>query len=100
MHPEVAFWALNNRQAMQYNKKKPEGHDERLVVLQRYYPRAAECFELARQGFIKRDVAIDDIIDALVGAVTARQSPRLATFPLERVLDDQGLPMEMVFADL
>ena len=73
---------------------------ERLAVLERFYPRAAECFGLARQAFLKKEVASDDIIDALVGAVTAMQSPRLATFPRKRVLDDQGLAMEMVFADL
>ena len=99
MHPEVAFWALNRQQSMQFNKKKDEGLDERLAVLERYYPKSAECFELARQAFIKKEVANDDIIDALVGAVTAMQSPRLKTFPASPSKDEKSLFMEMVFAN-
>ena len=100
MHPEVAFWALNGQQSMRFSKKKEEGLDERLAVLTRYYPKSSECFEMARRAFLKKEVASDDIVDALVGAVTAMQSPKLKTFSTHPSIDNKGLPMEMVFTDL
>jgi predicted RNase H-like nuclease len=98
MHPEVAFWALNGCRPMRYNKKKEEGFDERMSLLERHYPDSPACFEKARRAFIKSRLADDDILDALVGAVTAMQSPALATFPAIPVKDEEGLVMEIVFA--
>ena len=116
MHPEVAFWALNGRQPLEHGKKFLEGERERLEVLAeighdgdgfaydnegpRHFHLASDSFDEARQAFLKKDVASDDIIDAMVGAVTARYSPRLATLPESPLRDDLGLPMEMVYADL
>ncbi len=98
MHPEVAFWALNARKNMQYSKKKPEGAEERLEVLARFFPSARDCYEDALNTFKRKDVARDDILDAMVGAVTAMQSPRIATFPESPARDEEGLAMEMVYA--
>src|SRR6202008_2566283 len=33
VHPEVCFWALNQRRAMKHNKKTKEGAAERVVLL-------------------------------------------------------------------
>jgi predicted RNase H-like nuclease len=97
MHPEVAFWALNGKTALNYKKKEQAGIDERLGILQRYYLKSDECFRWAREQYLIKEVATDDILDAMVGAVTAMQYPRLSTLPENPVNDEEGIPMEMVY---
>jgi predicted RNase H-like nuclease len=97
-HPEVCFLALNNNRAMRENKKKREGQQERLRVLQGCFPDCRAFFEQARDGFPRREVASDDIIDAMVCAVTAKFGyGQYRTVPDRPVRDGQGLPMEMVY---
>lgn len=97
MHPEVAYCALNQGQALQHRKKKPEGAKERLRILENHWPRTREFLCEAMIEHLGGGVEIDDILDALSGAVTASKSPRLATLPSDPPTDDEGLPMEMVF---
>ena len=97
-HPELCFWALNGKQAMQYNKKKREGRQERLRVLEQYLPHCHAWFEQACGEFLRRDVARDDIIDAMVCAVTAKFGyGGYQTAPASPAIDGQGLPMEIVY---
>jgi len=100
MHPEVAFWALNDKAPMRHTKKKPHGLDERLAVLEHQFAPSAACFEAARRAFLKGEVASDDIVDALAGAVTAMQGSALKSFPAEPATDDEGLEMKMVYAEV
>ena len=98
IHPEICFWALNNRQPMEHSKKGREGKAERLRVLQRREPRSQEIFEDACRKFLRSQAARDDILDALVAAVTARCGyERLRTIPECPPTDSEGLPMEMVY---
>jgi len=97
MHPEIAFWALNGKTILNHKKKDRAGIDERLGVLLRHYPRAEECFHWAREQYLIKEVATDDILDAMVGAVTAMHYPRLSTLPAMPMLDEERLPMEMVY---
>lgn len=97
MHPEVAFWALNSKKNLSHKKKEKAGIDERLGILSRHYSPAVECFRLARQQYLVKEVASDDIVDAMVGAVTAMQYPRLSTLPANPVNDEEGIPMEIVY---
>ena len=46
--------------------------------------------------FLRKEVARDDILDSLVGAITAMHP--LKTIPEAPEIDDMGLKMEMVFA--
>jgi predicted RNase H-like nuclease len=99
-HPELCFWALNGRRAMQYNKKQGQGQQERLAVLECYFPHCDELFELASEKFLRREVARDDIIDAMVCAVTAKLGyGRYQTVPVRPPRDTQGLPMEIVYCE-
>ncbi|MEE4218479.1 MAG: DUF429 domain-containing protein [Xanthomonadales bacterium] len=100
MHPEVAFWALNYERPLLESKKKIAGEEERLNVLSRFYPRAVECFEACKTRYPRKTVAKDDILDAMVGAVTAMKASSLASFPPNPSHDEAGLPMEIVYADL
>ena len=98
MHPEVAFWALNDRKPLHFGKKKQEGREERLEILTRFLPSAADCYENALNAYKRKDVAADDILDAMVGAVTAMHYPEIKTLPEKPITDEEGLVMEIVYA--
>ena len=98
VHPEVCFWALNGQKAMKFNKKKDAGEMERLRVLERSEPRTRAMYSEACRRFAGGGVGKDDVLDALVAAVTARCGHgRLKTIPGCPPTDDKGLPMEMVY---
>ena len=83
---------------MQYNKKKEEGKQERLAVLEKSFSQCNELFEQASSDFLRRQVAHDDIIDAMVCAVTAKYGYNNYTIvPAAPAKDKNDLPMEMVF---
>lgn len=97
MHPEVCFWALNEKKPCEFYKKTPEGKEERLNILSNYCKDSQKMFEIVRNETNKKDVADDDIIDALVGAITGNTN-RLISFPyplLQR--GKNGYISEMVF---
>ena len=98
MHPELAFWALNDRKPLHFGKKTREGAEERLEILTRFLPFAEDCYKNALNTYKRKDVAADDILDAMVGAVTAMHFPGIKTLPENPIKDDEGLAMEMVYA--
>ena len=97
MHPELCFWALNQNRAMGNNKKTIEGFEERLAILTRHYRQAQDAISTALQQYPRSMLARDDIVDALVGAVTARHSQPLRRFPENPTQDEKGLVMEIVY---
>lgn len=99
-HPEVGFWALNKYVAMQHNKKSQEGFNERLALLSNYCGYVKDIVEAAKQKYHRKEVARDDIIDALVGVVTAKFHPSLGTLPEKPERDSRGLSMEIVYVKL
>lgn len=99
MHPEVAFTMLNMGVPMQASKKTAAGFAERMSVLTRWLPATAEIQQAARASCPSRQkLADDDILDALVGAVTASHYPALGTLPDTPIDDETGLAMEIVFS--
>ena len=98
VHPEICFWALNEECAMKCNKKSELGEKERLQVLERFECRTRDIYSKACQRFVGGGVAKDDILDALVAAVTACCGHgSLQTIPDCPPKDCKGLPMEMVY---
>ena len=97
VHPEVCFWALAGR-PMAHSKKKREGREERLRVLGRYEPNARAFLDEVLKSTRRKDVAVDDVLDALVALITAEATlgklTRLVGDPAE---DRTGLPMEMLY---
>ncbi len=99
-HPEVCFWSLNGKQAMQYNKKQVQGFLERLALLTRYFSRTSGVVDAALEQYPRKYLARDDILDALVLAVSARFGvKRLTTIPVDPPVDRYGIAMEMVYAE-
>ena len=97
-HPEICFWSLAGGKPLRYAKKSAEGRRERLSLLQAIYPSATELYSDALARFTRRAVDRDDILDALVNAVTAtRLNSSGLTLPETPPRDRCGLPMEMVY---
>lgn len=98
VHPEVCFQAFNNQVPMRFSKKTTKGVGERLKVLEGIEPQTRGIYDKASSEYLRKDVGRDDILDALVAAVTANLGwGRLITVPRVPPTDAAGLPMEMVF---
>jgi predicted RNase H-like nuclease len=97
-HPEVCFWALVGK-PMEYSKKESEGFDERKQLLQEICTSTDEIVQNALSKYRRKDVARDDILDALVASVTVKLSfqKRLKSIPEIPEKDSQGLPMQVVY---
>lgn len=98
IHPEVCFWALAGRKPMAHRKKTKEGRKERIAVLDRLRPGAGREIEETSDQFRRRDLARDDVVDAMAAAMTASaEAAALRTLPSIPPMDSVGLPMEMVY---
>jgi len=96
-HAEVCFRALSPCDAdLEYNKKKSAGKEERRKILATHLP-GARKIESEIKACLKSGIADDDILDAMVAAVTAKIG-RSETLPPNPPKDSRGLPMEMVFS--
>ena len=82
---------------MNHNKKTALGKCERMLVLSGYIKDVNKIFDQTIRRYFKNQVAVDDIIDALVCAVTALFNGSLSTFPLAQEQDSKGIPMEIVY---
>ena len=97
IHPELCFRGLAGR-PMQHAKKRSEGLSERIQLLQSIYPQTAEIINHAISTYRRKDVARDDILDALSAAVTGLVGEKnLVSIPQEPEFDERGLRMEMVY---
>lgn len=100
VHPEICFWAFNKEVSMQHAKRKPMGYNERITLLQDIFPQTANIVNNVLQKFCRSKVAKDDILDALVAAMTAKlggQPQQLHSIPTEPQRDPKDLRMEMVY---
>ena len=97
IHPELCFWGLAGR-PMQHPKKRNEGLSERTQLLQSIYPQTDDIIAHALSTYKRKDVARDDILDALSAAVTGLMGKQnLVSIPQEPEFDERGLRMEMVY---
>jgi predicted RNase H-like nuclease len=99
-HPEICFWGLGGG-VIGVNKKTPEGFAARLAVLERFVPGAADRVGDGLRGLPKGTAQADDVVDAMVCAVTAAGvwDGSLRTLPESPERDARGLAMEMVYRD-
>ena len=98
-HPEVCFWALTHKEPMVHYKKSSQGAAERFAVLKKYFGKSSAVINSALDRYPRRQLAQDDILDALVNAVTAaRLDASMETLPAEPIRDMLGIPMQMVYS--
>ena len=99
-HPELCFLSLGGEAVVSRSKKTAGGIHDRLELLQQQYERADMVYRSALRDFRRRDLGSDDILDALVLALTAHLfRHRLVSVPPEGQIDEHGLPMEIVYPD-
>ena len=96
-HPELCFLALNNFEPLKYSKKKKEGRTERKRILSKYIPSASILIENASQKYLRKHVAFDDILDAMVASLTASFEDNVLSIPHPPEFDNQNLRMELVY---
>nr|NIR52757.1 DUF429 domain-containing protein [candidate division KSB1 bacterium]NIR69893.1 DUF429 domain-containing protein [candidate division KSB1 bacterium]NIS28046.1 DUF429 domain-containing protein [candidate division KSB1 bacterium]NIT74917.1 DUF429 domain-containing protein [candidate division KSB1 bacterium]NIU28701.1 DUF429 domain-containing protein [candidate division KSB1 bacterium] len=99
-HPELCFWALASGHPMTHPKRSYQGHRERMRLLRKVDPSFERLLHSTLSEYPRREVAADDVLDALVLAVAATgQLGELKSLPAEPEWDEEGLPMEIVFPD-
>ena len=84
---------------MQHNKKTKEGSRERLELLTRSETGAEELLAQVMENEMRKTVAADDVLDAIVAYVVSREP--LVTLRVvhgEPLADQEGLTIEMVYA--
>jgi predicted RNase H-like nuclease len=102
-HPEVCFYALNGRNALTESKRTEEGIRRRKALLADESPVAVSIYEESVDRYTTPSYApmvsgSDDILDALVAAVTAQRSPdECLTLPEAPPTDERGLPMQIIY---
>ncbi len=99
-HPEVCFYGISGK-AMEFSKKKKEGKEERLEILKKGFPLSCEIYNKCINKFKRIEVAKDDILDALVSAVSAKfayYNP--ISIPEKEQRDSEGIRMEIVYSKL
>lgn len=97
VHPEVCFWAWNGGAPMRAAKKTPAGMRQRKALVEKWL--GAGVLARARKLHPARDVADDDILDAIAALWTATRiaDGRARTLPKTPPVDATGLRMEIVY---
>jgi predicted RNase H-like nuclease len=96
-HPEVCFRAFAG-EPLAHSKKTAAGYAERMRTLAGFDPDAAPTVQSTAEATADHEVAVDDVLDAVVLGLTARPGPgELRTLPPDPPTDAEGLPMEMVY---
>jgi len=95
IHPEISFWALNNQEPARHNKRRLIGRKERMRLLG---PIFSELERIVAETRKPKELAPDDILDALVAAWTAGRTviEKAKTLPENPELDSKGLKMEIL----
>jgi predicted RNase H-like nuclease len=96
-HPEICFRALSGGRSMEHAKKTNDGIAERLGLVQGINRECGKVYEQALAKYKRKDVARDDILDAIVLALTAGIRGELTRIPAETEKDEKGLVMEIVY---
>lgn len=97
-HPELLFMNLNG--GMIYQKKNTKkGLRHRLDLVKEHEPIAADFFREIKEEYRRNEVEEDDIVDALVLALAAKQSIKkgIKTLPKNPPTDSQDLKMAIHF---
>ena len=95
-HPEVCFCILKGGR-LSYSKKKPEGLEERLNLLEKFDTSARYRYNRALTAYRRRIMARDDVVDALVLGLVAHN---FTTFQDGITKDDYGLPIRLAIPHL
>lgn len=100
-HPELVFQALGDQKEMEFNKKTEEGFQERLELLESYLPDTQDLVDSILNDYYRKDLARDDILDALGLYLSAKQIAidnwELVSIPARPEFDPRDIRMEIVY---
>jgi predicted RNase H-like nuclease len=95
-HPEVCFAALNKDNPLEYYKKTEKEIEERLDLLMSYMNYDNNPLKTGLQMYKRKDVAVDDILDAWVLGLSASLGRKNFSYlPEDYEYDVKGLPMRI-----
>ncbi len=95
-HPELCFMAFNDNLPLRSYKKTDKGLKERLNLLHSHLNSSYDIFEKTFNNFDKYALVKDDILDALVLALSAaKRIDKLRFIPENFEFDSTELPMRM-----
>ena len=101
-HPEIAFQFLNGGFYLMHTKKSEEGRAERLAILNRHNTKSEQLFEEALRSYKRKEVAEDDILDALCLSLTQSliisQPASRRAIPMHPEFDERGIGMGIYYA--
>lgn len=96
--PEICFQEFKGL-PMKYSKKTQEGFLERKKVLETFCPFVDDLIKTALLKYKRQELAKDDILDAFIGAVTAKYGYRFGFeyAPCKPEMDKKGLKIQLVY---
>lgn len=96
-HPELCFRAWNDGHAMSAPKRQADGRAQRRALVDAWL--GAEVRGAARAASPRRELADDDILDAIAALWTANRiaDGAACTLPSPPPQDQSGLPMRIVY---
>ena len=100
-HPEICFASISGG-PMEHSKRGDAGINERLDVIERVLPEGRDIYHDALERFRRSEVARDDILDALIMAVSAGLAVKygVKSIPENPERDARGLEMGMFYGTL
>ncbi|MEJ2131107.1 MAG: DUF429 domain-containing protein, partial [Gammaproteobacteria bacterium] len=95
-HPEICFLRFAGNALPP--KRERTGIDRRRAVIAAQVPGAEHALTAALDETLRRDVAVDDLLDAAVLALAAALPEcALEQVPARACVDARGIPMRLVF---
>tara|TARA_B100000900_G_scaffold408126_1_gene421908 strand:- start:1723 stop:2472 length:750 start_codon:yes stop_codon:yes gene_type:complete len=98
-HPELCFYDLNNKKALEFNKKNINGFKERIDILKNYIE---DVYELSEKFYFlskKKGIKKDDILDATSLALSAKlwkkNGKRIITQTISK--DEHNIPFGIYY---
>ena len=98
VHPEVCFWAFDQKSMTRNKKYNKGGFHERLPLVQRFLPKIQEDFFTAERKRLKK-VQYDDLMDAMVAGLTASKIEYMTFLPQDPEHESMELPMRICYSE-
>ncbi|MBD3197397.1 MAG: DUF429 domain-containing protein [Candidatus Lokiarchaeota archaeon] len=94
--PEICFTSLNNEHPLDHYKKTAKGIKKRHELLTNFYKFDNDPLQMGLNKFLRKNVGIDDILDAWVLAIAAFQGlDNIKFLPEKYPIDSNDLPMRI-----
>lgn len=97
-HPEVVFAKWQQAPMLQH-KATPEGHNERIAVLEQLAPTWLEVLQTALRSLPRKTATKDDVVDAFALMLAASNPQQLRALPEQQDPEDSGISRQIWWAE-